>query len=213
MKEHGGRTLEEATLRLVITGLCNLVILVLAIQSAGAQGVIDFQTIPANPFPINTLDGQDIFNEYDNGFFGVTFEIVANGNVVGRPTIGEAGEPLTGFTACPDEGGVADSLLPTASVFLQPGSNPSGTVAGVLPPLTGVNRFLTTARPFQLPLGSLRITYTNPVVAASGYIFDVDRRSNGNQEEFQITAYNGMGDPVDTVTITAPLFTIDTFEC
>ena len=130
MKEHAGRTLEEATIRLVITGLCNLVVLVLAIQSAGAQGVIDFQTFGDNVV---------IFDQYE-GSFGVTFEIVANGVVVGFPKIGVAGPPLTGFTGCPSQAG-DDTLLGTAHVFGGGGAK----VADVLPPmyfpLTGKNHF------------------------------------------------------------------------
>jgi DNA-binding beta-propeller fold protein YncE len=147
----------------------------LAIQ-ARAQ-FIDFETLPGGA---PTIDQQPITSEY--AAFGVTFTLLDRntGLPIGAPRIAKAGEPQTAFEGC------SDADTPRPEVDLGESFLTDGTQVGVE--------------------GDLLIEYAMPVSQASGVILDIDCRVGGGPpcEQWTITAFDALGNVVDTVVLDAP---------
>ncbi len=150
-----------------------------AVLSAGAASaqLIDFETLPGGA---PTTDLQVISTQYAP--YGVTFELLDRTThlPIGSPLIAKAGAPLTAFEGC--------LAADTPHAHLGLGQS-----------------FLTDNTSLGIP-ADLRVSYTTPVVFASGLILDVDCRTNGGQpcEQWTITALDGSGAVVQTVVLDAP---------
>jgi hypothetical protein len=146
-------------------------------SSAVDAQIIEFETRP--PGETETVDLEEISTQYSALPFGVSFQIVdADKQFVGFPRIAKVGHPETAFVGCPG----ADTPLPNQGVGLS---------------------FLTDDDKIGLA-GNLLVTYSTPVVHASGAILDVDRHEEGTFEEWTITARNAAGATVAQDVRTAP---------
>ncbi|MBK8167780.1 MAG: hypothetical protein IPK64_17690 [bacterium] len=147
------------------------------LATAASAQVIDFETLPGGA---PTGDQQLISNQYAP--YGVTFELLDRTThlPIGAPRIAKVGAPLTAFEGCL----AVDT--PHAHLGLGQSFLTDGTSLGVE--------------------GDLRITYSTPVLFASGVILDVDCRVDGGApcEQWTITAHDGSGAVVGTVVLDGP---------
>jgi len=156
----------------------SLALAIAALTSTAAAQTIDFETLPTGAA---TTDLQEISTQFAAAPFGVTFRIIdsTTGQFLAFPKIAKVGLPRTAFAGC---NGGADT----------PTSN-----AGVC------DSFLTDDGMLG-SLGSLELTYTQPVVRASATLLDVDIHTNTSTfEEWTVTAFDAGGGTVD-VDIVAP---------
>jgi len=147
----------------------------LAASTAHAQ-TIDFETLPDGT---PTADTEFISDQYLSAY-GVRFDLVDPVTLAPTesPRIAKVGSPQTAFSGCG-----ADTPLANQGV----GSS-----------------FLTDNTSVNNTAGTLLVSYTSPVAAASAVILDVDRRSASVFEEWTIEALDASMNTLETYVITAP---------
>jgi sugar lactone lactonase YvrE len=147
------------------------------IPAASPAQIIDFETLPGGA---PTVDEQPISTEY--AVYGVTFTLLSRdtGLPIGSPRIAKTGPPRTAFEGC------SDVDTPRPHLGLGTSFLTDGTELGVE--------------------GDLLIEYATPVAQASGIVLDIDCRTNGGPpcEQWTITAYDALGDPLQTVVLDGP---------
>jgi|GEM_PF-1448959 len=150
--------------------------LLLPATLAAAQA-IDFETLPGGA---STVDQQLISDEYVADH-GVRFDLVDPITLesIGSPLIAKVGAPQTAFEGC------------------GPDTPLDGEGVG--------SSFLTDDSVITNEAGTLLLTYTDPVNQAAGVILDVDRRSSGRFERWNVEALDASMSVIDTVILTAPL--------
>lgn len=153
-------------------------LLLLALAPEARAQTIDFETLP-NGTP--TTDRQEISDQFAVPPFGVTFRVIDRntGQFIAFPKIAKVGGPRTAFAGCSNQN---DRPLANAGVC---------------------ESFLTDDAMLG-SLGSLEVTYVQPVVRATAALLDVDDHNATQSEQWTVTAFDAAGNMVDVDVVDPP---------